>query len=173
MGVAAPLRRLVAILLLIASVASCAGGVDPARARGISEGSVAVDFQLPDLDGQKISLSDYRGNVVLINFWATWCPPCLAEIPEIEASYQARHEEGFVVLGVSVEQAPDHIASFVEAAGMSYPVLLDEGGEVFRMYRVPGLPMSVFLDREGVIRARHVGQLTSAQLDGYLGELLP
>ncbi len=161
------------VLLLIMSAASCAGGGDPGDVPGINKGSVAVDFQLTDLDGQEVSLSAYRGSVVLINFWATWCPPCRAEIPDIEAAYQARRDEGFVALGVSVEQAPDHVASFVGAMGMSYPVLLDETGAVSRTYRAQGLPVSVFLDREGVIQVRHVGQLTRADLDGYLAELLP
>jgi len=173
MRAAAVIRRLAGVLLLTASGASCAGGGDPVAVPGISKGSVAVGFQLPGLDGQEVSLNDYLGSVVLINFWATWCPPCRAEIPDIEAAYRARRDEGFVVLGVSVEQAPDHVASFVEAMGMSYPVLLDETGAVSRTYRAPGLPASVFLDREGVIQVRHVGQLTSAQLEGYLAELLP
>jgi len=172
MGAAAIIGGL-AGLLLITSAASCAAGGDPVSVPGIKKGSVAVDFQLPDLDSQEVSLSDYRGSIVLINFWATWCPPCRSEIPDIEAAYQARRDDGLVVLGVSVEQAPVHVASFVEAMGMSYPVLLDETGAVSRTYRVPGLPLSVFLDREGVIQVRHVGQLTSVQLERYLSELLP
>ncbi len=173
MGAAVVVRRLAGVLLLIASAASCAGGGDSVDLPGINKGSVAVDFELPDLDGEEITLSDYRGSVVLINFWATWCPPCRAEIPDIEEAYQARRDEGFMVLGVSVEQAPDHVESFVEAMGMSYPVLLDEAGVVSGTYRAPGLPISLFLDREGVIRIRHVGQLTSALLEQYLAELLP
>jgi cytochrome c biogenesis protein CcmG/thiol:disulfide interchange protein DsbE len=162
----------VASLLVILTVVACGGG-DPPETAGIHEGSVAVDFRLPTLDGTEVSLGDYRGNVVLVNFWATWCPPCRAEIPDIEAAYQARQDEGFVVLGVSVEQTQASVAPFVQAMEMTYPVLLDETGQVYRTYRAPGLPMSILVDEEGVIRARHVGGMTRAQLDGYLAEVLP
>jgi peroxiredoxin len=162
-----------ASLLLLLPLAVACGGGDPAEAAGIHERSVAVDFRLEALDGTEVSLSDYRGSVVLVNFWATWCPPCRAEIPDIEAAYQARQGDGFVVLGVSVEQARAAVAPFVEAVGMTYPVLLDEAGQVYRTYRAPGLPMSILLDENGVIRARHVGGMTRAQLDGYLAEVLP
>lgn len=160
------------LLLLLSLVVACGGG-DPPETAGIHEGSVAVDFRLEALDGTEVSLSDYRGNVVLVNFWATWCPPCRAEIPDIEAAYQARRDDGFVVLGVSVEQTHASVAPFAQAMEMTYPVLLDEGGQVYRTYRAPGLPMSILVDEEGVIRARHVGGMTRAQLDGYLAEVLP
>lgn len=167
-------RAIIAILLFLAvSAVACGGGSGSSPARGIAQGKVAVDFRLQDLDGKEVALSEYQGNVVMVNFWATWCPPCRAEIPEIETAYRARREDGFVVLGVSVEQARDHVAAFVDAVGMSYPVLLDETAQVYKTYRVPGLPMSVFVDREGVIQVLHVGPLTAAQLDGYLAELLP
>jgi peroxiredoxin len=167
-------RAIAAILLFLAvAVVACGGGSGSSPARGIDQGKVAVDFRLQDLDGQEVALSEYQGRVVMVNFWATWCPPCRAEIPDIEAAYRARREDGLVVLGVSVEQTRDHVAAFVNAVGMSYPVLLDESAQVYKMYRVPGLPMSLFLDREGVIQVLHVGPMTAAQLDGYLAELLP
>jgi thiol-disulfide isomerase/thioredoxin len=119
------------------------------------------------------SLGEYRGNVVLLNFWATWCPPCRAEIPDIEKVYQARRGDGFVVLGIDVEESRESVAPFVEAMGMSYPVLLDEGGQVLKMYRAIGLPMSILLDQDGVIQVRHVGVLTMEQLEDYLAQVLP
>ena len=162
----------VSLLLLSLSLAAC-GGEDPSQTVGINVGSVAVDFTLPDLDGTEVSLSQYRGDVVLINFWATWCPPCRAEIPEIEAAYRARNDEGFVVLGIAVEQSHALVAPFVELEGMTYPVLLDELSQVYSTYRVPGLPVSVVVDQDGVIQARHIGQMTGAQLDQYLAHVLP
>ena len=168
-----------AVLWILAAVlATCGGSSSPQSGggspqAGVNQGYLAVDFTLPALDGAEVSPSDYRGSVVLINFWATWCPPCRAEIPDIIKAYEARQGDGLVVLGIAVEQAYPLVAPFAEAIGMSYPVLLDEHGQVYKTYRTPGLPMSIFLDREGVIRVRHVGLMTGQQLDGYLASLLP
>lgn len=165
-------KYIVASLLFLALSLTACGGEDPPEATGINVGSVAVDFTLEALDGTEVSLSQYRGDVVLINFWATWCPPCRAEIPDIEDAYRARKDEGLVVLGVSVEQSRAAVAPFVELAGMTYPVLLDELSQVYNTYRAPGLPMSILVDKNGVIQARHIGQLSKAQLDAYLNEAL-
>jgi peroxiredoxin len=126
------MMKIVAVssLLVILSVVACGGG-DPPETAGIHKGNVAVDFSLKALDGTEVSLSDYRGNVVLVNFWATWCPPCRAEIPDIEAAYQERQQDGLVVLGVSVEQTHASVEPFVQAEGMTYPVLLDEGRDTW------------------------------------------
>ena len=165
-------KYLVASLLFLALSLTACGGEDPPEATGINVGSVAVDFTLEALDGTEVSLSQYRGDAVLINFWATWCPPCRAEIPDIEDAYRARRDEGLVVLGVSVEQSRAAVAPFVELAGMTYPVLLDELSQVYNTYRAPGLPMSLLIDESGVIQARHIGQLSRAQLDEYLNQVL-
>ena len=165
------LKAIVAVLLLLAVVLGACGGGDSTGSTGVNLGNLASDFALETLDGTEVSLSDYRGKVVLINFWATWCPPCRAEIPDLEAAYQARQDEGFVVLGISVEEPREAVAPFAQAIGMSYPVLLDRGGQVMKMFRAPGLPISLILDRDGVIKVRHVGILTREQLEDYLAEL--
>ena len=161
----------VAVLLLLAVILGACGGGAPTGSTGVNQGNLARDFALETVDGTEVSLSEYRGNVVLINFWATWCPPCRAEIPDLEAAYRTRQDDGFVVLGVNVEEPREAVAPFVEAMGMSYPVLLDKGGQVMKMYRAPGLPISLILDRDGVIRVRHVGFLTREQLEDYLANL--
>jgi cytochrome c biogenesis protein CcmG/thiol:disulfide interchange protein DsbE len=161
------------LLVLVAGLGACGGQTSSTQNIGINQGNVAVDFQLLSLEGEEISLSQYQGSVVLINFWATWCPPCRAEIPDIEKAYQARSNDGFVVLGIAVEQAHSLVAPFVEIMGMSYPVLLDERSQVYKTYRIPGLPVSILVDRDGVIRVRHVGILARAQLDEYLDQVSP
>jgi peroxiredoxin len=140
--------------------------------QGIHTGNKARDFQLESLAGQRISLSDYRGHVVLVNFWATWCSPCRDEMPTLEAAYQAHKEERFVVLGVNAGDPPAAVAAFAGELGISFPILLDENSQVMKGYRVLGLPMSLLLTRDGIIEVRHVGYLTKAQLDSYLAELL-
>ncbi len=160
-----------AVLLLLAVLVGACGGGASAGSTGVNQGNLASDFALQAIDGSEVSLSDYRGDVVLVNFWATWCPPCRAEIPDLEAAYQARRDDGFVVLGINVEEPREAVAPFAQAIGMSYPVLLDRGGQVMKMYRAPGLPISLILDRDGVIRVRHVGFLTREQLEDYLAKL--
>jgi thiol-disulfide isomerase/thioredoxin len=128
---------------------------------------------LEALDGGQVSLSDYDGKVVLVNLWATWCPPCRAELPILETAYQAHRDDGFVVLGVNVEEPRSTVQPFVDEMDLSFPVLLDEEGNVADEYRTIGLPMSILVNREGIIAVRHVGYLSDVTLDEYLNEHLP
>lgn len=169
-------KGLVAIFLLIAVLllAACGGSDQNSGApQGVNQGNQALDFTLETVDGKQVSLSDYRGQVVMINFWATWCPPCRAEIPGLEAAYREHGEHGFIILGVNVQDPAQVVAPFVDEMGMTYPVLLDINGTVVKDYRAQGLPMSLFVDREGVIRVRHVGYLSEGQLSQYLSQVLP
>jgi peroxiredoxin len=160
------------LLVLVMTVVACTGP-GPAVAQGITEGRPARNITLETLDGTEVSLSDYEGSVVLVNFWATWCPPCRAEIPSFEAAYEAHKDEGFVVLGVDVEESPDRVAPFVAEFQMTYPILLDEKGKIVQEWRARGLPMSLVVDRDGVIQARHIGYLSAEKLEEYLEGILP
>ena len=154
--------------MLVACTGSGSG-----KPQGVNEGIQAHDFTLKTLAGDRVSLSDYKGNVILINFWATWCPSCKAEIPDLEAAYRAHKGEGFVVLGVDLQEPRQAVERFVADMGMTYPVLLDENGSLMKEYRALGLPTSLIVDRDGVIRVRHAGSLSADQLDKYLADLLP
>lgn len=153
-------------------LAAC-GGSGPGMSVGITEGHRAPDFRLEALDGSQMSLGEHEGQVVLINFWATWCDPCRAELPDLEAVYQAHRDDGFTVLGVNSHETRGTIEPFVTEMGVSYPILIDENGRVEKTYRPVGLPMSVLVDQEGVIQVRHIGLLTEDQLQEYLAALLP
>lgn len=168
-----------AVALLVAgTLLGCSGGesagpaVGSANPQGITPGKTALDFTLQTLDGTRASLSDYRGQVVLVNFWATWCPPCRAEIPALEAAYKTHRDDGLVILGVSVEDPPELIELFLEDFDITYPILLDRNGAVYRAYRAPGLPTTVLVDRDGIIQVRHIGELSARELDQYLSEVL-
>ena len=163
---------LAALLVLSVLIVGCSGPGE-AVPQGINQGARARDFAFESLDSGKVSLSDHEGNVVLVNLWATWCSPCRAEIPDLEAAYQQYQDDGFVILGVNVEEPKETVAPFVEEFGMSYPVLLDKSGELMKIYRAQGLPMSFIVDADGVIQVRHMGYLTGEQLDSYLANLLP
>jgi peroxiredoxin len=159
-------------LVLTVALVACSGA-QGATLLGVNEGNQARDFTLEALDGTEVSLSDFEGQVVLINFWATWCAPCRAEVPDLQSAYDVRQDDGFVVLGVNVEESRAAVAPFVVEFAMTYPVLLDETGEVLKMYRAIGLPMSIVVDREGLIQARHIGYLSADQLEEYLEQVLP
>jgi peroxiredoxin len=166
-------KSLAAILMILAVAMSACRESSAAPLKGVNQGNVARNFTLETVDGSKVSMEDFEGQVVLINFWATWCPPCRAEIPDLEATYLERREDGFVVLGVNVEEPRATVEQFMDEFDMTYPVLLDEGGRVLKMYRANGLPMSVLVDSAGVIQVRHVGFLTAEQLENYLADLIP
>ncbi len=139
----------------------------------MNEGNRARDFTLETLSGTEASLADYQGSIVLINFWATWCAPCRDEVPALQAAYDAYQEDGFAVLGVNVEESRSTIIPFVTEFDITYPILLDQAGQVLKLYRTLGLPTSILVDRDGVIQVRHIGYLSANQLERYLAELLP
>lgn len=132
----------------------------------------APDFSLRTLDGRLAALSDYRGQVVLLNTWATWCPPCLAEMSDLEAYYRQHQDDGFVVLAVNDRESAGTVAAFIEERGFTFPVLLDPEGVVFSAYDVRALPTSFFIDREGVVRGVWMGQLSPDRLKNIVDPLL-
>lgn len=132
----------------------------------------APDFALPTPAGETVRLSDYAGQVVLVNMWATWCPPCKAEMPTLNAFYEAHWAEGFVVLAVNSQEDAALVRDFIQANGFTFPVLLDENAAVMERYNVRGLPTSFVIDREGVIRYVQPGEITRQQLEAVIGPLL-
>jgi peroxiredoxin/outer membrane lipoprotein-sorting protein len=119
-------------------------------------GRVAQDFTLKALDGDKVSLNGLRGHVVLLDFWATWCPPCRAELPEIEKIRHEFSDKGLVVLGINDEES-GVVKSFVKKNQYDLPVLMDSKREVHRMYGARAIPTVIVIDRDGVIKAHYVG----------------
>jgi len=137
-------------------------------------GDAAPDFTLPTLSGQPTSLSAYRGQVVLVNFWATWCPSCIAEMPDYERAYQ-QHGQGqgeFMVLGVNLQESHEQASQFAAGLGVTFPVLLDEDGNVTtRQYQATGMPASFIIDQQGQIFYRHLGPMSGETLAAKLAEL--
>ena len=117
----------------------------------------AIDFNLMDLTGRSRSLSAFNGQVVFLNFWATWCGPCRAEIPSMERLYTALKDEGFTIVAVNSQEPLEQVSAFVEETGMSFPVLLDSTGRVGAAYGVRAIPTTYIIDAQGAIRGRMVG----------------
>ncbi len=136
-------------------------------------GSPAPDFQAASLSGATVRLSDFRGKPVWLNFWASWCPPCRAETPDVEATYEARKGEGLVLLAVSINEEAAPVKSYVEASGITFTVGLDPSTRIAGRYRINGLPTHFFIDRDGFIRDMQVGGLSRAAMQKKLAKIMP
>ncbi|MBN1666398.1 MAG: TlpA family protein disulfide reductase [Anaerolineales bacterium] len=123
------------------------------------EGFLAPEFTLESLSGEPISLADYRGQVVLINLWASWCPPCRAEMPAMQAAYRDYQEQGFTILAVNATNQDNlaEAAQFVAQNQLSFPILLDTQGRVSDLYQLRSLPTSFIIDRAGIVREVIIG----------------
>ena len=126
-------------------------------------GMQAEDFQLADLDGKTQSLSQYRGKIVLVNFWATWCKPCTTEMPAMQASYDKLRDKGFVVLAVNELEDEAKVREHIATYKHTFPVLLDHDNKVANQFGVFGLPVSVFIDQEGRVQEYIKGGLLTEQ----------
>ncbi|NIP43924.1 MAG: redoxin domain-containing protein [Gammaproteobacteria bacterium] len=133
-------------------------------------GEPAPEFELQSSDGESISLGDYSGSVVLINFWATWCAPCELEMPDIEEKYKEYNPE-FKVIAVNFDEPAKDVDAFVDELGLTFDVVLDPGSVVQELYRVRGYPTSYFVDQDGILRFQHIGIMTMGQLEEYLDKL--
>lgn len=128
-------------------------------------GGPAPDFKLERLNGSATKMSDYRGKVVLLNFWATWCTPCKKEMPEIQAAYEALKGQGFEVLALNFGEESEKAEKLVKEMGLTFPILLDKKVEVAERHRVVSLPVTFFIDTKGVIKEQVFGGgLTKAQI---------
>jgi len=129
----------------------------------------SADFTLTDLQGKEWHLRDLQGKVVLVNFWATWCPPCRKEMPDLEALYEKYKEQGFVVLAISDEEQAK-VAPFIAERKIAYPVLLDPGRRVNDAFIVEGIPKSFVYDRQGKMVAQSIDMRTRSQFQQMLAE---
>ena len=128
-----------------------------------------VDFSLPGLDGQQYQLSDYRGKWVLVNFWATWCPPCLEEMPDLEIFHNKHKNDKAVVLGINMEDiSQPQLKKFVEQQFVSYPILIMNRQSKLPFGRVQGLPTSFLIAPDGSIVARQVGVVTASAIEKFM-----
>ncbi|MFD1019229.1 redoxin domain-containing protein [Thalassobacillus hwangdonensis] len=126
---------------------------------GLDKGQTAPDFTLELLSGETVSLSDYRGKKVMVNFWATWCPPCRAEMPDMEKFYNETEVEILAVNLTATESDPSNVGAFAEEFGLSFPILLDKNSAVATTYQIQPVPTSIFIDEEGRIQSIALGAM--------------
>jgi len=135
-------------------------------------GEPAPDFRLTDMSGNLVQLSDFRGQPVWITFWASWCPPCRAENPDIEATYQKYREAGLVVIAVDIGEETSAARGYLERTGLSFLVGLDQTTEVSATYRIVGIPTHYFVDGDGVLQEFRIGALSRKAMDEKVEKLL-
>jgi thiol-disulfide isomerase/thioredoxin len=143
----------------------------PTRLAPAVIGEPAPDFTLQAAGGETVRLADLRGRPLAINFWATWCEPCRAEMPALQRAADRYADQGFTVLAVNFDEAEADVLAFGEALGLTMPLLLDPGGAVQRLYRVIGYPTTYFVDDDGRLAAQHIGVLDDRLLETYLEQI--
>jgi peroxiredoxin len=155
------------IFLILGMIAVACGSREQAKQ------SDTNDFTLFGINGQEYTLSEFKGQVVIIDFWATWCPPCRNSIPTFVRLYNKYHEQGFTILGVSLDTDEQALRNFSKEMNIPYPVLLGDK-EIARAYQVSGIPKTIFLDKKGSIRKTQVGFAPEleAQFDVLVDSLL-
>lgn len=136
-------------------------------------GALAPDFTLTNTKGQSLTLNNYLGQPVLINFWATWCGPCRTEMPAIEAAYQKYKSEGLAVLAVDSDESEQEVIDFGNSLNLTFDLLLDPGNSVNDLYRIRAYPSSFFIGRDGMVVALQIGTMSEAQLAENLAKILP
>jgi len=163
--------RIMVLLILVSGlvVAGCSSSTAPSPV--LQAGSPAPDFQLQSLDGQTVSLSSLRGRPLMLNFWATWCGPCQVEMPFIQEVFEDGEwkDQGLVILGINLGEPPSRVKRFMEGNGLSFLVLLDVELKVAGMYNASYIPVTYFIDKNGIIRDRKIGPFSSkAEIDWRL-----
>ena len=143
-----------------------------APASGAQIGQVAPDFALADLDGNPIRLADLRGRPVIVNFWASWCGPCVEEFPLLKSAQVAHEADGLAVVGVVFRDNSEAARDFLLRMDAGWPAAMDPGGRVAESFGMRAPPETFFIDRDGVVRGRQIGQLTGADLERQLALIL-
>ncbi|MDX1414544.1 MAG: TlpA disulfide reductase family protein [Candidatus Promineifilaceae bacterium] len=146
----------------------------PKSGAPLNVGDKAHDFSLPDPTGNQVSLSDFAGKPVIVNFWATWCPPCRLEMPELQRAFETHAADELVILAVNEAEQPEVVTDFFyDEMDFTYTPLIDEEAEVGTAYGAVGLPVTFFVDPKGDVQAVHRGGLTATQIEDYLTEIIP
>ncbi len=143
-------------------------------AQGTKVGNLAPDFQLNNLDGKLVSLGDLRGKPVILNFWATWCHPCVFEMPFMQRVYEEQSAKGLVLLAINIGGTSSQVKGFLQSHDFSLPVLLDTKQEVARRYNIQYIPTTFFIDKEGIIQVVKVGAFPNKEaIEGELNKIMP
>ncbi len=172
---------LVSVLTSGLLVTGCSAGPEPpdgesptAPVEGTQVGNPAPDFQLQNLDGQTVSLGNLQGKPLLINFWATWCPPCRSEMPYIQEIYEEWSDKGLVLLAINIGESSSKVEEFMQSHNLSFTVLLDTRQDITQKYNIQYIPTTFFIDKDGIIQHKlSITLETKTQIDNKLSKIMP
>ncbi len=169
-------RQILSVVMILATMLTMAGCSDGTVAGPVSgDGDIAPDFTLQNLDGQTVSLGDFRGKPVLLNLWATWCGPCRGEMPFIQEVFEDTEwtERGLVILAVNLGESTAAVQEFMDKNGLSFTVLLDTKNEVGTQYNARYIPTTYLIDKDGIIRNIKVGAFArKSDIDRLIMDIL-
>lgn len=171
-----PITIPVMIVAGLITATGCQSAAEPVStvSRPLTEGEPAPDFKLEDLDGETVSLRDLRGKPVLLNFWATWCPPCRAEMPYLQEVFEEWQGKELVVLTIDIGESRATVQNYLQSYKLSLPVLLDISKIVSYRYGFRYIPTTFFIDKDGIIQRMRVGPFPSKEaIDAYIEEIIP
>ncbi|WP_349305588.1 TlpA disulfide reductase family protein [Bacillus sp. FJAT-49736] len=138
------------------------------NSKSVQEGAEAPDFVLSTLDGKTAKLSDYRGQKIILNFWASWCPPCKAEMPYMQKFYEKNKSKNITIVSVnltSMDRGTSLVQSFISKNNITFPVLLDKNGDIGKTYQAVAIPTSYIIDQNGIIRKKIIGPMDEAMME--------
>lgn len=169
------IAKFAAVLAIVGGAAFGFISLQDRKGYGLKPGTSAPEFRLRGLDGRVQDLVSLRGRVALVNFWATWCPPCVEEMPSLERLHRALGTEGLAVVGISVDEDENAVRDFVARHGLTFPILRDPGGRVAAAYSATGYPETFVIGPDGRLLRTFVGpaQWDTPEALGYFGGLLP
>ncbi len=163
-----------AVVLILTSVLLIAGCSSSTPSPAPQVGKPAPDFQLPNLEGQPVSLSDFQDMPVLLNFWATWCGPCRFEMPMIQAIFEESSDTGLIVLAIDIGEAPTKVKDYIQSGNFSFPVLLDTNQDVALEYNIRAIPTTFLIDKDGIIQEIKVGAFSNMiEIKRSLAKIIP
>lgn len=171
-------QRLLTRTIILAVLAAAVGytlyaNMNKDKNQKIEVGKTAPDFVLVDMEGNKHRLSEYKGQGVFLNFWATWCKPCEREMPYIENQYQQFKDQGVQVLAIDSSETDLVVNKFIERHGMNFPVMIDKDGQVQAAYGINPLPITFLIDKEGKVVKSHTGELTEETVREFMEQIKP
>lgn len=167
------IRGVILVVLVAAIVFTIYNTAIQDKAKALQVGSQAPDFELVDLEGNTVRLSDYKGQGVFLNFWGTWCPPCKKEMPAMNRQYEVYKDQGVHVLSVNIAQSDFEVKNFVDNYKLNFPVVIDKSKSVMQAYSIKPLPTTILINPDGDIERIITGEMTEQQIASFMESIKP